>query len=69
MTITISDETMSRLRAEAARRGRDVPEVIEEVLREHAVQEEQDELPVHDGGRVLIDIADRRALYDALDDR
>lgn len=72
-TLMIDDSVMARLREEAARRRTTISALVEGALRtlleprpESAVREPPP-LPVFDGGKLLVDIADREALYDLLD--
>jgi len=73
-TLVIDDQVMARLRQEAARQGRTLSELVESALRllldapqpeGHALTP----LPSFRGGRLLVDVADRVALYRAMDGR
>ena len=72
-TLNIDDSVMARLREEAARTGRTMSELVEMALRrllepqptEHALPE----LPSFDSGGALVDLADREALYRAMEGR
>ena len=72
-TLNISDAVMERLRAESARTGRTMSELMETALRRmlEAPAEGADlgPMPVFHGGRLLVDVADRAVLYDAMEDR
>lgn len=70
-TLNIPDPLMARLKSEAARQGRTMSELVEAALRMlFEVQKEEVDLPplpsFHSGGE-LVDIADRDALYRAMD--
>jgi hypothetical protein len=64
---------MSRLKQEAARQGKTMSEMVETALR-NALQPQSKKkpalppIPVFDGGRELVDIADREALYRAMEE-
>lgn len=66
-TLNIDDTVMARLRREAARSGRTMSELVETALRRLlSSQPEAPDLPAlpsFDGGRLLVDVADRDALY------
>jgi hypothetical protein len=73
-TLIIDDGVMVRLREEAARRGETMSELVESALR--LLLEPQPEavgelppLPTFDGGGALVDVADRDALYEAMEER
>ena len=72
-TLVIDDGIMIRLREEAARQGRTLSELVEAALR--LMLERRDEpqelppLPSFHGGRPLVDVADREALYQAMEGR
>jgi len=72
-TLNIDDSVMARLKREAAKQGRTMSELMETALRLFfkAQREEQDlpPLPTFDFGGQLVDIADRDALYDAMESR
>jgi hypothetical protein len=73
-TLNIDDTVMERLRKEAVRRGTTMSELVEAGLR--LVLKEVDEtrhddlppLPSWNGGEPLVDIADRDALYRAMEE-
>jgi hypothetical protein len=72
-TLNIDDTVMARLRREAARTGRTMSELVETALRRllqsrpEAVEFQP--LPSFDSGGALVDIADREALYGAMEGR
>ncbi len=69
-TLNIDDTVMAQLRSEAARTGRTMSELVETALRllfQRGKEEtELPPLPTFRGGKELVDIADRNALYDLL---
>jgi hypothetical protein len=72
-TLNIDDTVMSQLRREAARQGRTMSELVETALRLlFAAKRRQSELPplptFRSGGH-LVDVADRDALYHAMEGR
>lgn len=74
-TIEIDEAVAERLKAEAARQGCTVSEVIQAALRTFLPAQDSAEsmdipsLPTFRGGRELVDIADRDALYRAMEGR
>ena len=72
-TLTIDDTVMARLRREAARSGRTMSELVEMALRRllQAKPEaaELQPLPSFKSGGALVDVADREALYRAMEGR
>lgn len=73
-TLVIDDGVMRRLKQEAARQGLTLSELVEAALRRMLDPAETESrtlppLPVFNGGRLLVDVADREALYDAMDGR
>jgi plasmid stability protein len=72
-TLTIDDSVMQRLKAEAARRGRTMSEMVEAAIRklldEPLAPTELPALPTFDGGGARVDVADRDALYHAMEGR
>jgi Arc/MetJ family transcription regulator len=72
-TLNIDDTVMAELKREAARQGRTMSEMVETalrlLLRSPRKRPSLPELPTFDGGEPFIDIADRNALYDAMDGR
>lgn len=72
-TLNIDDGVMVRLKREAARSGRTMSELVETALR-RLLQTRPDAvdlptLPTFDSGGALVDIADRDALYRAMEGR
>ncbi len=69
-TLNIDDTVMAQLRSEAALTGRTMSELVETALRllfQRRIDEpELPPLPTFRGGKELVDIADRNALYDLL---
>jgi hypothetical protein len=72
-TLNIDDKVMADLKREAARQGRTMSELVETALRllfkSQRKRKKIKPLPTFDGGGELVDIADRNALYDAMEDR
>jgi hypothetical protein len=72
-TLTIDDSVMARLRRESARSGRTMSELVEMALRQllQSKPEPSDlpPLPSFNGGGAIVDIADREALYRAMEGR
>ena len=72
-TLIIDDGIMARLKQEAARQGRTMSELVEAALRLLFQQREKPAelppLPSFDSGGALVDIADREALYQAMEGR
>jgi plasmid stability protein len=72
-TLNIDDGVMARLKREAARSGRTMSELVETALRLLLqARPESVELPVlpsFSSGGALVDIADRDALYGAMEGR
>jgi hypothetical protein len=68
-TLKIDDRVMARLKQEAARRGCTMSELVEGALRAMLDQPRPAiELPSFHGGRELVDVADREAIYQAMKD-
>jgi len=72
-TLNVDDTVMAQLKREAARQGRTMSELVETALRNlfRAQKKTADLLPLqvfHSGG-TLVDIADRDALYQAMEGR
>lgn len=72
-TLTIDDGVMARLRRESARTGRTMSELVEMALRQ-LLQARPDPvelqpLPSFESGGALVDLADRDALYRAMEGR
>jgi hypothetical protein len=72
-TLNIDDTVMAELKREAARQGRTMSDLVETALRLllHPTRKRKalPELPTFDGGEPFVDIADRDALYDAMERR
>lgn len=73
-TLNIDDGVMKRLKAEAARRGCTMSELVESALRtllrkNRGPAPARPELPSWNMGPMLVDVADREALYRAMEER
>jgi len=72
-TLNIDDTVMAELKREAARQGRTMSEMVETalrlLLRSQRKREAIPALPVFRSGGTLVDIADRDALYHAMEAR
>ncbi|MEW6747642.1 MAG: ribbon-helix-helix protein, CopG family [Planctomycetota bacterium] len=72
-TLIIDDRVMARLRQEAARQGKTISELVEGALRMFLERRRPaaplPPLPRFDGGGCLVDVADRDALYHAMEGR
>ncbi len=72
-TLNIDDSVMARLRREAARTGRTMSELVETALRnlfrQRTAKAPLAPLPLFNSGGALVDVADRDALYDAMEGR
>jgi hypothetical protein len=72
-TLNIDDTVMAQLRREAARQGRTMSELVEMALRLlFRAQRKHDglpPLPTFRSGGPLVDLADREALYQAMEGR
>lgn len=72
-TLNIDDKVMVELKREAARRGRTMSELVEMalrlLLRSPRKRNDLPALPSFDSGGALVDIADRDALYQAMEGR
>lgn len=70
-TLPIDDDVMRRLRDEAERRGSTPEELLDQALRRMLEQpgkrDRRRELPTFRGGGALVDIADRDALFRAME--
>jgi plasmid stability protein len=70
-TLNIDDRVMREVKAEAARRGTTMSELVEAALRRMLEPEpherELPSLPTFHGGRELVDVSDREALYQVFD--
>ncbi len=71
-TLNIDDTVMASLRREAARSGRTMSELVEtalrQLLRRRVGVTELAPLPTFDSGGALVDVADRDALYRAMEE-
>ena len=72
-TLNIDATVMADLKREAAQQGRTMSELVETalrlLLRSQKKRKPLPDLPTFDGGEPLVDIADRDALYDAMEGR
>ena len=72
-TLNIDDTVMAMLKREAVRQGRTMSELVESALRRsfktNRTREALPPLPTFDSGGALVDIADRDALYQAMEGR
>ncbi len=73
-TLVIDDDVMRRLKAEAARRGTTISSLVEAALRalldgHTARASELPPLPSFDLGVASVDVADRDALFQAMEGR
>jgi Arc/MetJ family transcription regulator len=72
-TLNIDDKVMAELKREAARQGRTMSEMVESalrlLLRSHRKRAKVAALPRFRSGGALVDIADRDALYQAMEGR
>jgi len=72
-TLIIDDSVMARLRRESARTGKTMSELVETALRRllqaKPAPAELPALPLFRSGGALVDIADRDALYRAMEGR
>ena len=72
-TLNIDDTVMSRLKLEAARQGRTMSELVETALRQllqtRNSRSKLAPLPTFKSGGALADVADREALYQAMEGR
>lgn len=75
-TLNIDDTVMAQLRRESARQRRTMSELVESALRllfhRHSTPRRKKKLaplPRFHGGKPLVDVADRNALYDAMEGR
>ena len=72
-TLKINDTVMALLRREAVRRGCTMSELVENALRllleRRPKKRNLAPLPVFNMGVELVDVSDRDALYDAMEDR
>ena len=72
-TLNIDDTVMAQLKREAVRQGRTMSELVETALRSLFRAQKKTgalpPLPVFHSGGALVDIADRDALYQAMEGR
>lgn len=72
-TLNIDATVMAQLKREAARQGRTMSELVETALRlmfrSQKKREELAPLPTFRSGGTLVDVADRDALYHAMEGR
>jgi hypothetical protein len=72
-TLNIDDTVMKELRREALRQGRTMSELVETalrlLLRSPRRREPLPPLPSYHSGGALVDVADREALYQAMEGR
>lgn len=72
-TLNIDDTVMAQLKREAARQGRTMSELVETALRllfrSQRKTEDLSPLPTFHSGGPLVDVADRDALYQAMEGR
>jgi hypothetical protein len=72
-TLNIDDAVVAELRREAARQGRTMSELVESalrlLLRSRRERKSIPPLPTFDSGGELVDVADRDALYQAMERR
>ncbi len=72
-TLNIDDTVMAQLKREAARQGRTMSELVETALRNLFRSQKKaaalSPLPVFHSGGAVVDIADRDALYQAMEGR
>ncbi len=72
-TLNIDDTVMAQLKREAARQGRTMSELVEMALRllfrSQRKREDIPPLPTFHSGGPLVDVADRDALYQAMEGR
>jgi ribbon-helix-helix CopG family protein len=72
-TLNIDDTVMAQLKREAARQGRTMSELVETALRllfrSQKKRGDLPPLPTFQSGGALVDVADRDALYQAMEGR
>ena len=70
-TFNIDDQVMARLREESARQGKTITELVESALRllfrQQKPKKTLPDLPSFEGGLPRVNIANREALYDLMD--
>jgi hypothetical protein len=71
-TLVLDDTVAARLRREAERRGTTMSRLVEDALRRYledrAAKPPLPPLPSFDGGKMLVDVSDRDALYRAMEE-
>jgi urease gamma subunit len=72
-TLMIDDRIMTQLKAEAARQGKTISELVESalrlMLRKHEQETELPPIPTFKVGEMLVDVNDREKLYEAMEGR
>lgn len=72
-TLNIDDKVMAELKREAARQGRTMSDLVETalrlLLRSPRRREALPPLPAFHSGGTLVDVANREALYHAMEER
>ena len=72
-TLNIDDAVMAQLKREAVRQGRTMSDLVETALRllfrSQQAPEDVPDLPTFHSGGALVDVADRDALYQAMEGR
>lgn len=72
-TLNIDDNVMAQLKREAARQGRTMSDLVETALRmlfrSRRTKKEAPVLPTFRSGGAMVDVADRDALYQAMEGR
>lgn len=72
-TINVDETVMAQLKREAARQGRTMSDLVETALRtlfrSQKKREHLPPLPTFESGGALVEIADRDALYHAMEGR
>ncbi len=73
-TLNIDDTVMAQLKREAARQGRTMSDLVETALRllfrsQKKREDHPPPLPTFRSGGTLVDVADRDALYQAMEGR
>ncbi len=72
-TLNIDDTVMAQLKREAARQGRTMSELVDTALRllfrPQKESQELPALPTFQSGGTMVDVADRDALYQAMEGR
>ena len=71
-TLVLDDAIAAQLRTEAGRRGTSMSRLVEDAVRRYltgaAPRARLPKLPAFDGGRPLVDVSDRDALYRAMEE-